>query len=63
MNGGSWVKYAILIGLGSGGSEEVYFTLIREACTYSGDAVEVIAGIEDEINFDKILSHLNERDT
>ncbi len=47
----------------NGRSEEVYFTLIREACTYSGDAVEVIAGIEDEINFDKILSHLNERDT
>ena len=37
----------------------------REACAYSGGAVEVIACHEkaDEVDFGKIHPHLNERDT
>jgi len=41
------------------------FHIDREACAYSGGAVEVIACLEkaDEVDFGKILPHLNERDT
>jgi hypothetical protein len=46
-----------------GSSKEVYFTLIRAIRAYSRSAVGVIGCIKEEVDFNKILSHLNERDT